>query len=316
MLYLKVQSSSDTARDETTVCRTSLDLRLEPTHRFASFTRLFRGVTIHVLKVVRQGKQNGQCQRGRNTHEHDVAQGSHEVVLLKGHNGVNVDVKEAQTNCELSTVLDVIRIHLEPNSLGTTLTKIKNFWIEDGRQPVSSQYYHVVESLEGVHPSATLVAQRVIVKQHEWLGTETIRILGIVIGVGVVSPMLLHPQPLAATNKISTQPQNVVNPRCLGGCSVIGVVLHIQTNQSLRYTIDNRECDSRTREDPQVLKTKEESNIKEATEEPSKSSKLASSSDDLEDFSLDFLLEGSIKLITLNRQREEWCEWSLEERTV
>jgi hypothetical protein len=80
---------------------------------------------------------------------------------------------------------------------------------------------------------------------------------------------------------------------------VVGIVLHIQTNQGLRNTVHNGKRDRGATKDPQVLETEEETNVKKATEEPTIGSKFFSSANNLEDFLLDFTLEFSIELVSV-----------------
>jgi hypothetical protein len=71
-------------------------------------------------------------------------------------------------------------------------------------------------------------------------------------------PVLLHPQPLASTDEVSAQSVHIVDPRFLGSCTVVSIMLNIKTNQGLRYTVNNGQCKtSGGRCHPKVLQTKE-----------------------------------------------------------
>ncbi len=61
MLHLEIQPPRDASRDEPTIRRRCLDLRFEPTYRLTALTTSRVGrVPIYVLKVVGQGKEDGQ----------------------------------------------------------------------------------------------------------------------------------------------------------------------------------------------------------------------------------------------------------------
>jgi hypothetical protein len=87
---------------------------------------------------------------------------------------------------------------------------------------------------------------------------------------------------------------------------VIGVMLHIQTNKGLRNTIDYGQPKGRSIHDPQILESKEESNVEKGARKVSGRSKLSSSADNLEDFLFNLSFKRSIKLVSA-RKGDERC---------
>jgi hypothetical protein len=134
-----------------------------------------------------------------------MAKSGQSVVLLEWNDRIDINVKDTKGNRVLATSPDIVGIHLETNTGSSTLLQVDNLRVKDGRKPVSSQDEHVKEGLEGMDPLTARVAERVIVEQHERLSSETIRVLFIVVGVGMVDPVLLHPEPLASTDKVSAK---------------------------------------------------------------------------------------------------------------
>ena len=119
------------------------------------------------------------------------------------------------------------------------------------------------------------------------------------VGVGVVGPVLFAPQPLASTNEIGTESQNIIDEMVLGSSSVVGIVLHIQTNQRLGKTVDNGQSPRGSIGHPQILQVKEKGDVKDATSIPSVGSKFPATSDNLENFALDFSLKLGIELVSI-----------------
>lgn len=78
---------------------------------------------------------------------------------------------------------------------------------------------------------------------------------------------------------------------------MVGIVLHIQPDKCLGNPIHDRQRKAGIASDPQILQVKEEANVGHSTEQVTRRSELASSTHNLEDFLLDFTLEGSIKLV-------------------
>mmetsp|Transcript_17805 Transcript_17805/g.32234 ORF Transcript_17805/g.32234 Transcript_17805/m.32234 type:complete len:267 (-) Transcript_17805:61-861(-) len=137
----------------------------------------------------------------------------------------------------------------------------------------------------------------VVVKEQSWLGSDGIGVAGGMVGVGMVRPVLFHPQPLASTDKISTESQYVVDPVIFRGCSMVRIVLHIQTNESLCHTQNDCHRPTGSLGHPQVLTDNHERNVEECTGKISWSTKLPPSSNDLEDLPLNIPLKLGIKQI-------------------
>ena len=62
MLHLKVQSTSQSTCNKSTICRRSLHLRFEPTDGFSRFTLDFGGITINMFKIVTQCEETRKCE--------------------------------------------------------------------------------------------------------------------------------------------------------------------------------------------------------------------------------------------------------------
>mmetsp|Transcript_19342 Transcript_19342/g.53808 ORF Transcript_19342/g.53808 Transcript_19342/m.53808 type:complete len:237 (+) Transcript_19342:1477-2187(+) len=113
----------------------------------------------------------------------------------------------------------------------------------------------------------------------------------------MMRPMLLHPQPLAASDKVGTQSQDVVDPRLLGSGTVIGIVLHVETDEGLADAVDDGKCVGGGRGDPEILQEGEQSNEEEAAAEPSQGAEFLPASHNFEDFSFDLALEFGVELV-------------------
>ena len=79
--------------------------------------------------------------------------------------------------------------------------------------------------------------------------------------------------------------------------TVVGVVLDVHANRGLRQAVDNGELPGRALGDPQILQEKVKADITGSAKEISRGGKLSSTTDNLEDLTLDFLFKGSIKLV-------------------
>jgi hypothetical protein len=116
--------------------------------------------------------------------------------------------------------------------------------------------------------------------------------------------MLFHPQPLASTNKIRSKSQQVIDP-CFPRCgTMIGVVLHIQTNKGHGNAIGDCQGIRGSLNYPQELQVKEKRYITNGTEKVSRSPKFLSSTDNFEDFRLELSFKLGIKLVS-NRTCKE-----------
>ena len=156
-----------------------------------------------------------------------------------------------------------------------------------------------------MHESTLFVARRIIVPEEHGFGSVTVGIIGMVIGVGMMRPMLFHPQPFAASNEIGSESKKFVDPGLLGGGSVVGVVLNIQTDKRLRDTIDHGQGIGGNAKYPVVLKSEKETDVKECTSKPSPSSELFSGFDNLEHFLLNFTFEFGVPLVSGRRARKK-----------
>jgi hypothetical protein len=115
--------------------------------------------------------------------------------------------------------------------------------------------------------------------------------------------MLFHPEPLASSDKVCTQTEHIVYPRLSRSGAVVSIVLHVQSNESLGHTVNNRQSVGGSTSHPQILKVKEKGNVRKGSEQVSSGSKLVSASNNLEDFPLDLLLKGSTKLVAIRKRR-------------
>jgi hypothetical protein len=256
-------------------------------------------ITVHVLKVVREAKQDGQGQTGRNSHNQNVSDNVERKSLgLERRNDVAIDVKSTQGNGVLSALSDVRIVEIHSNGGGSTLFQREDFHVEDRRQPVTGQHKEVIKGLELVHEGTLLVAGRIIVPEQHGLGSVTVGVISMVIGVGMVRPVLFHPQPFAASDEIGSESKKLVDPGFLGGCSVVGVVLNIQTDKRLRDTVDHSHGIRGNAKYPVVLHSEKEADVKECTSKPSPSSELFSGFHNLENFLLDFTLEFGVPLVS------------------
>jgi hypothetical protein len=184
---LEVESTGETSRDESSIRRRSLHLSFEPANLFSILANRVGGVSVYFLKVVGKGKQNGQSQTRTNTHNHDVAKNiPGKSLILNGSNDVGINVQETQKDGILAALLDIIVFHNNTNFQRSTLSEIQDLNIEDGRQPISSQYSHVINCLEVVHEGTFGVIKRIIVEKKHGFSAKAIRVFLVVVGVRVV----------------------------------------------------------------------------------------------------------------------------------
>lgn len=78
---------------------------------------------------------------------------------------------------------------------------------------------------------------------------------------------------------------------------MVGIVLHIHPNESFRDSIDQSEFDRSTDGNPLVLQIKEQGNVADCSKPPTPRTKLLSTTNNLEDFTLNFPLKLGIKLV-------------------
>ena len=145
--------------------------------------------------------------------------------------------------------------------------------------------------------------QWIIIEEKHRLGIETIRILGGMIGICVMRPMLIHPQPLASTDSICTKSQKVIHPGFLWGSSMIRIVLNVQSNQSGRHTIGGSETPGSALCGPLVAQGGHEANVKEGTCEVAGSTKFTSTSNNLKHFAFDLTLKFCVPFITVQNEK-------------
>lgn len=299
MFHLKIKTSSECTRNKSAVGARCFHLGLEPANRFARSTSFLCWIAVSVNKIMGERKQYCQSQGFTDGHYCDVIHSSQGRMMLKRNYDIDVNVQKTQENGILAAVLDIIAFHSEANTLSTSLLEGKNFWVEDRRKPVPSKNKQVEKSLKRVERLPGRMVQRVIVEEHERLGSKRVWVFFCVVGVRVMRPMLLHPKPLASSNKVSSESQQIIDPRSLGGSSVISIMLNIQTDQSLRDSVYDSKSKRGSLCDPKILKGKEERNVANATEMPSVGSKFLSAADNLEDFALNFLFKWSVELVSV-----------------
>mmetsp|Transcript_30461 Transcript_30461/g.65366 ORF Transcript_30461/g.65366 Transcript_30461/m.65366 type:complete len:252 (+) Transcript_30461:1444-2199(+) len=148
-----------------------------------------------------------------------------------------------------------------------------------------------------MHERTLLVTGRIIVPEKHRLGSVAVGVVRVVIGEGVVGPVLFHPQPLASSDEIGTESEQVVDPGLLGGGSMVGIVLDVQSDERLRNTVDDGQDVRGGCRYPKVLEREKEGDVEEGTRKITIGSKLTSASNDFEDFLLDFAFEFGVPLV-------------------
>ena len=276
-----------------------------------------------MLKVVRQSKQDSQRQTRRRTHYHNVRQDRQRKPLaVKRSNDVCVDVQGAQCDSILTTLSNVIILHVDSDLKCTALLEVQDLGVKDRRQPVARQNEHVIERLETVNKRSFGMTWSIIVEQNHGLCPVRIGVLLMVIRVGVMlnrykvrskeqenrrrlmlptttyRPMLFHPQPLASADEICSKPEKIVDPCLPGSSSMVGIVLHIQPDECLRNPINDRQRKTCISSDPQVLHIEEETDVAHCSEQVTGGSKLTSTANNLEYLLFDFTLERSVKCVS------------------
>ncbi len=129
----------------------------------------------------------------------------------------------------------------------------------------------------------------VVIEEKQWFSIEGIRIFGMMVSKGMMSPMLLHPVPFTSPDEISSKTKDVIDPCTFRRSSVVGIMLYIKTNECLCDTKGNGEWDGGSSGgSPLVVHVDHESNVEEGTEEVSWSSKFTSAAYDFEYLAFDF----------------------------
>jgi hypothetical protein len=154
---------------------------------------------------------------------------------------------------------------------------------------------------KGIWVLATVVCERVMLfnsKRYSQFNVASIKNSQLL--KDTYRPMLFPPEPLisaneVSANEVSTQTEHIVDPGFSRNGAVVGIVLYVQfKNESLGHTVNNRQSVGGS---TKALKIKEKGNVRKGSEQVSSSSRLVSTSNNLEDFPLDLLLKGSIKLV-------------------
>lgn len=213
VFHLEIKATGEVAGNGSTVRARGFHLRLEPTDLaiVVSF-RFLRRITIRVFKVVGQTKERGQGERFGNPENENVGQRPEaDPVKLEGTHHVNVNVEQSQRNGVLAATAHKVTFHANAHRKRPALSQIQNLRIEDGTQPVSGQNRQIKECLEPMVPLPGRVSSGIIVEEHHGFRTEAVGVHGRVIGVGVVRPVLFDPQPLASTDKVGPESEQVID---------------------------------------------------------------------------------------------------------
>jgi hypothetical protein len=127
--------------------------------------------------------------------------------------------------------------------------------------------------------------------------------------------MFFHPQPFAATNPVRPQSIQIVDPLFARGCPMVGIVLYVQSNQGHAHTIDNRQgVGSFT--SPQSLQIEKPQNVQDRPKMISPGTKLATTTDNFEDFFFDLSFKGGIEFVSeVSSSSSSWC-WCLEQEHI
>lgn len=78
---------------------------------------------------------------------------------------------------------------------------------------------------------------------------------------------------------------------------MISIVLDIETNQRLRKSVHDSQTNASTCSHPLVLQVEEKSNVEKGTKIPSPCSEFSATTNDLENFSLDFSFKLRVKFV-------------------
>lgn len=80
---------------------------------------------------------------------------------------------------------------------------------------------------------------------------------------------------------------------------MVCIVLYVQSDESLRYSVYDSHGKGSLGGNPKILQIKEERDVTDRSEIPSKSSEFTASTDNFENFLFDLTLERSIKLVSV-----------------
>mmetsp|Transcript_5825 Transcript_5825/g.8288 ORF Transcript_5825/g.8288 Transcript_5825/m.8288 type:complete len:279 (+) Transcript_5825:541-1377(+) len=219
------------------------------------------------------------------------------IVMKEGRDVRYSDVVHPNQHGIFASARNKIGFHLDSLLQSSAMLEIEMSRVEQAAEPVGRQNNHRIHHLELVHYRTCCMLQRVGMEQDERFSAGGIRILLQIVCKRMMRPMLFNPQPLGSTNQVSTESIHVIGKVVLGCCSMIGIVLNIQSNQCLRNTIGYGKPKARSMNCPEELKREETTCVENGTQMPSPRTKLLSSLDNLENFLLDLLFEWCAELV-------------------
>jgi hypothetical protein len=303
VLHLEVQSSGQGSCNESSVSRRSLYLGLEPADSLPIVAYGFGGVTVDVLEVVAECEEGCEGQTLGRSHGEDVRHGDVPVLKSVVHewsDDVEVDVEQTAGGGYDSSAFQKC-IVLTDSHLGRTgVLEGECLGVQDHGKPVSRKDRQEVKSLEIVHELSLGVALGVIIEQQHGFRIHSIRVQFVMIGKGMMRPVLHRPIVFASSNRIRSKSEQIIHPRFPGSRSVIRIVLDVEADECL--------CDSERDGDlhggllggPEVVEGAVEADVEHGAGEVAGGSEFSSTADDFEYFPLDLAFEIGVEYVTVN----------------
>jgi hypothetical protein len=275
---LVIKTTGEIAGPSSTVRARRFDLQLVPAwQHFLLLTvtvvvlgrlgrrRPLSWVAIRADEIVRQDEQARQQQGPRGAQDYTMGQSHDEPMMVYGHTKVNGNVNDAEQyrmaplSVQKARCLRLVEVG-DVNADDDILSHVPHVGVPNFGEPVECQDEEKVDGLESMPSSGRLP----IVQSQEGPTGIGVGIVLCVVGVGMMGPMLLIPQPLRPTNAVSKPAQQLIDIRSIGrDAAVIGVVLHVQPDPGLGDAIRHGQRYRRPTPDPSILTVGIQANVQE-----------------------------------------------------
>ena len=145
------------------------------------------------------------------------------------------------------------------------------------------------------------VALGVIIEQKHGFSIDGIRVQFVMIGKGMMSPMLSHPIVFTSSNSIRSKSEQIINPRFSGSSSMISIVLHVKTDECLCNSKGDGDFEGGLLGGPEVVEGAVEADVEHGAGEVAGGSEFFSTAYDFEYFPLDLAFEIGVEYVTVEQ---------------
>ena len=183
-----------------------------------------------MLKVMTESKETREgetlsCSHGKNM-KYRGCDSSH-APIVEGTDDVEIDIHGANECRPNSPALEELIVHSDSDIFGTLMLKSKCLRVENHGKPISRKDGKEKECLKVMVEFPLGVSNRVIIEQQKWFSIDCIRVLLMMIGEGMMGPVLTHPIPLTPSNHICSKSKEIVDPCLFGCCPMVCIMLDI-----------------------------------------------------------------------------------------